>query len=364
MIDYNFMFFKNPTLPKILFLLFFSIFTILFFNHYDRYIVVGPELIQNPDFSQGNGWKQSSPSISLTPENQGMALLTAHSQTEAPSLSQTLPVPGQSNLLRLSCDIKTKNIIAGNKYWKSARVVMLQRNSRGEPMYSLPHILASQQTDSDWQHFEKAFIINPTTAEVLIAAELVQSSGSMWIKSLSLRPIAVKASFKEYRLAILLVWLAALIWIGRPIILSWLSHTRGRIALVLATGILIGVLLPENLKELLSGPLPAHPGAVFTLIIPNQFNNTDFFRFTPLLPSIDIYKIGHFSMFMLLAVTLFGAKTYRDQRTQLIGYLILFALSTEVLQLFMAGRTAQLGDVIVDSLGIMLGVFITTLRRQ
>ena len=117
----------------------------------------------------------------------------------------------------------------------------------------------------------------------------------------------------------------------------------------------------ENLKEYLhAGSIP-NAATNFAEFIPTHFDDTVSFRFIPLIPTLDIYKFGHFIMFTLLATAIFGARLYRAASISLFGYLVLFALITEVSQLFMVGRTGQFGDIIIDSLGIALGMSLSIL---
>jgi len=347
---------------KTLVLILLSFCTIWLFNVYDRYVFVGQELLENAAFNNGlDHWTRSSKGISLSDESRAIVKLHASSPTDSIALSQEIHGPQHTKLLRLSCNIKTHNIIGGNAYWKAARVVFIQRNHQGKMMYSLPHLLAYPRGDNDWAHYDKVFAVDPDMAEMQVSAEIIQGTGTLWIKALSLRPIAVKTAFKQYRQGILYIWLAALLWVATPFIRSGFSDLKHAIVLIHAMGIIIGVLMPENLKEYLNTE-PLSPAVTdFTAFIPTHFNDTDSFGLTPLLPSLDVYKAGHFIMFTLLAIAIFGARPYRATSTRLFGYLVLFALITEVLQLFMAGRTAQFGDVIIDSLGITLGISISML---
>ena len=108
--------------------------------------------------------------------------------------------------------------------------------------------------------------------------------------------------------------------------------------------------MPESIKEQIGSVL--FPSMVE---IPAKSPSSAIFKLTPLLPALDIYKSGHFIMFAMLAATAFHLKPYPSSRARMLGYLLLFAFVTEVLQLLVAGRSAQLGDVLIDSVGIATG---------
>ncbi|MHB8473027.1 MAG: VanZ family protein [Gammaproteobacteria bacterium] len=354
----------SQTFLKILVLVVLCVSTILFFNCYNRYNVVGIELLANADFHQGlSHWAAAATGPSIS-EKGGMVALSAASPSESVSLSQTISNSRRFKLLRLSCTIKTQNVVGGDEYWKAARIALVQRNARDEDMYFIPHILTSQWGSTDWQTFEKTFAVHPDTTKIATLVQLVQSTGVLQIKSCSLRPIALKASFQQYRVAILLVWLGVILWVTFPIVRSGLYTRNHTVIMILAAGIIVGVLLPENIKEYIGSQSSYSIATGFLPILPTHFNDTDSFRLSPLLPTFSIYKAGHFAMFMLLAIAVFGGGYYKSRRLPLFSYLVLFAFTTEVLQLFMEGRTAALGDFIVDSLGIMLGLTISSLWKN
>lgn len=152
----------------------------------------------------------------------------------------------------------------------------------------------------------------------------------------------------------LCAWLVVVVWVAVPFVrLSFESWGHGA-TLVLAAGIFLGVLMPEALKESLGTMI--WPGKDQAPIIANEFNDAHIFNLTGRLPKLDIFKLGHFVMFALLAITLVISKPYRISNVRLVFYLTLFAAVSEVLQLFMAGRNPQLGDIIIDCGGIASGL--------
>jgi VanZ family protein len=353
-----------PTIKTVVLILL-STCTIIFFNNYGRYQVVGPELLENADLrNELEHWEHTGTGITVYSKNEVPAKLDATTSIQSPSLSQAIRPFHGFQLLRLSCDIKTQNIIGGDKDWETARVVLISHNKEGEEMYYLPHVLANQRGNSDWRRYEKVFTIAPDASEITVAAQIVESTGSLWVKSFSLRPVALKIAFKQYRQALLLVWLATTLWVAAPFVKSGLRSLKHGVVLMLAIGIILGVIMPENLKESLGATFLPSTATAVASFIPNRFNDTQSFNLSPNLPVLDIYKAGHFIMFTLLAVTLFGNRLHSISTARLLTYLVLFALVTEVLQLFMAGRTAQFGDIFIDSCGIATGFAVAWLWRR
>lgn len=345
--------FLNSVSCKVTALLLLSIGTILFFNLYEKYSVIGPELIRNARFDSNLvEWKHTPYGIlSLAPAVDGVRL---HSEvpTMLVQISQINPGADRYPLLRLSCDIKTHNVSPGQERWMTARVDLVSHNLKGGAMYHLPHIVASLRGTHTWEHHEAVFARDASTAWFSVSAQLAQATGTMWVKNLSLRPVAELASFYKIRNAVTLLWVTAAFWLTIPLARSALNNTHRTTVIALALAIAFGVLMPESLKEHIGSAL--FPSMAESLV---KSPNSATFKFTPLMPASDIYiyKAGHYLIFAMLAVAAFHRKPYPSSRAQMLGYLLLFALVTEVLQLLVVGRSAQFGDVLIDSAGIATG---------
>ena len=78
-------------------------------------------------------------------------------------------------------------------------------------------------------------------------------------------------------------------------------------------------------------------------------------------------KCGHFTEYFILGVvatiTVFQVKINRKMLSAL-GYCILVASVDETIQLFVSGRSGQITDVMLDSVGALTGVIIVWLSRK
>lgn len=79
-----------------------------------------------------------------------------------------------------------------------------------------------------------------------------------------------------------------------------------------------------------------------------------------------IRKIAHFSLYTLVGILLMAiCSTYNlNEIIRIIISLlsgIVYAISDEIHQMFIAGRTAKPTDVFIDTLGVILGIVITML---
>ena len=75
-----------------------------------------------------------------------------------------------------------------------------------------------------------------------------------------------------------------------------------------------------------------------------------------------IRKAAHALEYSLLGFLLMGAVSGRKGTSALIG--ILYAAGDEFHQLFVPGRSGQITDVLIDSVGVMFGIFIFCIYRR
>lgn len=342
--------FRSSASFKVSVLLALSLGTILFFNLYDRYVIIGPELITDNRFNENlREWAHSNHGISVLARGTGIASLHSDNPNNIVDLSQKVLGIERYPLLKLACDIKTLNVPHHQESWNTARVVLISHDRKGIPMYHLPHALSNLSGTQDWKHYERIFPVDANASQVNIAVQLAQATGTMWVKNISLLPLEEVASFRKFRSAATLLWIIVVLWITIPVLRSALGNAHRTTIIVLAFIILFAVLMPEGLKESMGA-------ALFPSL--SETSGTSFtttFKFTPIIPALDIYKAGHFIMFALLAALSLHGRPYAISRFRIIGYLFLFALVTEVLQLFVSARSAQMGDVLIDSMGIILG---------
>jgi len=325
-------------------LLLLSIATILFFNLYERYTVIGPELLQNGDFDNS--------STGVTTTNPAVGSTRLHSDAPANFVytSQDITDFQHYPLLRLSYEIKTVNVSRGPFDWMAARIVLLTSlNPNGTPTHLQTHVLTNIHGTHKWERHEVVFTTHADTSKLNVSAQLAKATGTFWVKNLSLLPVKETALFDTIRTMISILWIFLTFWIATPIALSALGNIRRTSVLILALAISFGALMPEAQKARIGNALLTTKGAGQLPII---HSNMAVFRFSPLLPSPDIYKAGHFVMFAFLSIAALSHRPYPISRIRTLFYLLLFAMATEVLQLLVLGRSAQLGDLIIDGAGI------------
>ena len=79
-----------------------------------------------------------------------------------------------------------------------------------------------------------------------------------------------------------------------------------------------------------------------------------------------IRKIAHFSIYTIVGLLLMSLLSTYPLKENIkiitsLGIGVLYAISDEVHQLFISGRSGQITDVLLDSMGVLLGIFLVLL---
>src|SRR5690625_3322481 len=118
---------------------------------------------------------------------------------------------------------------------------------------------------------------------------------------------------------------------------------------------------PATESSKLSGSIVDIVVAIVSVVAP-------FIPFDEELLHLFIRKGAHFTIYLLLGVTLVRACSFYVNRNRGMFYAfviaVLYAISDEVHQLFIPGRSGEVGDVVIDSCGALTGVFIYTFVRR
>jgi len=348
---------SNTCKATILILL--SISTILFFNYYEKYSIVGPELLQNINFdNQAAGWNYSRSGISISTSKKSVKL---HSNVYNVSkhFNQTVNNITGYQRLRLTFDTKAQKVTPGNAVWMTARVHLVSYSQTDTALHSPTHVLTSLIGNSEWSHNEVVFVTPLKMPSLRVTVQLAKATGTLWARNLSLQPVVKTNEYKTYRSAIALLWAGTVFWVVLPLLLSIQRKKKRLIVALLTLIIVFATLMPSTVKNNINNSLLDSDN---TALLKIQFD-TDVFKLKPYLLAPDIFKIGHFFMFSFLTVFALLYKSHTVSHTELIGYLLIFAATTEVLQLYLNGRNAQLGDIFIDSAGIMTGAIVFYIAR-
>lgn len=344
--------------------------TILFSAVYNQHQAKGPNLLRDPDFRSGfTDWQASlhaSVSIRSVSGHGGILAIASvpPGVKQSVSVMQVIDIPRGHHLLTLSCEARALNVVPGEKRWEKARVALFPLTTEGKPRYDTPHTLAALEGTTPWARFEQVFRVPEESTAVSAVVQILNASGTLVVRSISLRSAIENPSYSKWRHALMSAWLIAGLWIVWPL-LRVVRSGAGR-TWVLATGsaILIGVLMPVSVKYSMipSWLLPESeaPGFFRDGLLPV----TAPFRFELLPTELDIYKLAHFLLFAIVGYLLVALRPYRTPIWMQAGIVTLFALATESMQVLAPGRGGSVGDVLIDTCGTCCGMFIAAVMRH
>jgi VanZ family protein len=336
-----------------------ALITVIVVHYIGLYREVGPELLVNGDFRNGlESWIRTDRGGSVVIEDPLTVSLRSDKMDAIVSIQQVIDEPQRFKFLTLSGDIKTRDIKVGSKAWHKGKLTLgsYDKDDRWIPIL---HNVASFEGSSPWKHYSKVFKIVPKAERLRVAAQLYKSTGTMWVKNLSLRE-AVKKPFYRYWRFFYFLWFVFLIWLIAPLIAYCKGFVLKGIATLTVLVILFGVLMPGSEK------LRFEEGS--TVVIKNviekktsEHDNGGKLSEKEWLQAVKIWrmmnKAGHFILFGVFALNLSAGFT-RERQRFIIMSIMLFAGATELMQYFVEYRSPLVRDWLVDVSGAAAGIFI------
>jgi len=329
--------------------------TLLFFTSISPVKPVGPELLNNPLFEQGlKGWKQGPGKSEVsTPALLAELRVDNAPESESNSVIQKLDVKRMPKQLLLQGEVRTSGVESGRRSWHEARVELIAYDSFGQGFYHIPYILTGLIGDNEWRDYSLLVTVPEEAVELRLEIGLYHVPGRIWVRGLALHQAESQALFSAGKLLLAVLWLATGLWALRLLLQRYWSTPQGWMIALLLLLIAAGILQPQEVKQAIEVQIQQFGQWVgIHLEIGRYHHGFEPLAFWPV--SWDISKLGHLLGFLLLSAGLF-----LDSRARLPSVLIgllLLAVSTEVLQFFVPGRTPRLSDVVVDMLGVLAGL--------
>ncbi|WP_297324330.1 VanZ family protein [Nitrosomonas sp.] len=308
----------------------------------DRYQQVGPELLT------GNWSAKVSGDDRIDVVDNELTLFSSDPRTGA-SVHQYLPPIEQGAVLMFSAEVKCDNVVPGKKPWSLARLILVQ-NDGEEDRWDLPLIVTSLTGTHDWKSYHNFFYMTPETQSVRVIAELNQSTGSLQVRNMQLYPVSETQAYLWIRNIILISWGAFFLLLVGSCLFADKRSTLARILLASAfISIVIGTSLPGYMKDSVSHQVETQIDAespAFKTIIP-----------------WDLSKVWHVCFFFLLGLIL-GLMLKKQPVVQITVVILMMAGGTEIVQLYIDGRTPLVTDFFIDSAGGMVGILLIRLFTQ
>jgi len=345
-----------------------AIITLLFVKWYDPFVLIGPELLKNPDFSQGfSSWKKSGQPDNIAIEDDGIVKLNSINPRSSTSITQIIYGPVRYKFLKLSGQIKTKDIKPGKRNWEKAWLLLSSYDENGKLLPSPRHVVQLVGTNN-WQLYSKIFKIIPTAKQLHVSALLFKATGIMWIKNLSLREVQQKGSVFYYRTGFIVAWGIFLTYLLVPYIIKSYNRIWRILVVVCISAVIIGSLTFGEYKtefvevvnpivqKMIRPPSKITPSDIKETKGQNDKEQEKI--------SLIIFKGGHFVFFVLLAFVLPLALEFDKRPSSLIPDLFMIAASTELMQNFITGRTPLLKDLLINLSGVIGGLLLAHVWLQ
>ena len=345
-----------------------AIITLLFVKLYDPFVLIGPELLKNPDFSQEfSNWKKSGQLDNIAIEDYGIVKLNSSNPRSYTSITQIIYDPVRYKLLKLSGQIKTKDIKPGKRSWEKAWLFLSSYDENGK-LLPLPRHVVQLIGTNNWQLYSKIFKIIPTAKQLHVSALLFKATGIMWIKDLSLREVQQKGSVFYYRTGFIIAWGIFLTSLLVPYIIKSYNRIWRILVVVCLSAVIIGSLtFGEHKTEFLEAVKPIiqkmiRPTSEITPSDIKEIKGQNDKEQEKI--SLIIYKGGHFVFFALLAFVLPLALEFNKRPSSLIPDLFMLAASTELMQNFITGREPLLNDLLINLSGVIGGLLLAQVWLQ
>ncbi len=334
-----------------------SILTWLYFTLITAYVPVGGQMLADPGFARGEGFWQVGGNRKGVRFEEGVLTLSNTSPRQSSSVFQCFNRRDFPDQARILIEARAEPLILGEKPWNEAKVGLLLQDNHGEKQYQLNNCLVQLKRAQPWTRYETALSIPDDLGQVCFRISLISTQGVFQVKNPSLQAARMLPSFRVGWWILLIVW-GACLWIWSRHLLGLYPVLRQSFPLWAMVGLMaLGILMSNDLKiellHLLRPWLPVdheYPGGVVVdawaewlpMLVPGYWNIT---------------KFSHLIGFFLLSAILL--RKPRASTPVLVTGMLVAAICSEALQFFSPGRSPRVSDLVVDSLGILTGWWLT-----
>jgi hypothetical protein len=366
-----------------------------------RFEVVDADLVRLQDhLSSKSDWDLSQAGISFeTDSGDQIVCLRADGDNEISSFVRDIRLGVDVDHVRVSSDVKFEGIVPGPESWHQGNLFFWSFDIEGNFLWFWPNRIAARDEDSDWETYELLVPITETVKFARLVAFNAGRSGTMCIRELQVHGLHEKNVFALLRYGLGLGWcvigIIAVFTIGRIRASHWLKVAFGATAFA----VLAGIITPQPYYAVITSPienalysLNSKNGDIANLnnqaeaIAPVESPSGTGERTTPGFPpepraedmvdgpaktrgaedwmalSLSFKALAHGSGFWLLAFL--ACITFRESRLgALMVFLMVAVVSSEAVQLFIVTRSSERLDLMIDAIGVVLGVGCGALAR-
>lgn len=325
---------------NLLFFTLLSIATLLAHFFIERFQPTGDELLTNQ-------WKTRTSNKSRIDLGEEHIQIFSDDPKIKVSAFQFLPQTLHDQLVLFSAEIRSHDIIEGTKPWHTGRVSIMQKNDDENNPF-IPLSITSLIGTNEWKKYQDHFQI-PKESMVLFSIELYRAIGLLEARNVHLYPVEEIQAYTWSKRIILSSWgIFFALLIGSCYFAEQKNIFLQLLLIVFFALIAIGTSMQGDIKDIIFDAIDF------------QLNNSSSILQSLNLSSMDLSKIGHFIFFLGLGFIL--AMILRDRKIfDFFAVIVMLACGTELIQIYIDGRTPLFSDVLIDISGGLLGIALAKL---
>lgn len=307
----------------------------------EQYLPAGEDLLDH------RGWEIINPGNQVAVIGDSYLFLSSQIPDTHVRIEQSLDVPGDDLIVKLSADIRTVDVARGNQAWNTARLLLLQYNAGGQWLQG-DHGVISLEGSHGWRNYEKTFKIQPEAAQLKVAAALSRCKGGLNVRNIRLYPVSVSRPYTWTRVVVLGGWGLFFIFFMGAFVAGYGAAMRMSIVLCMAA-ILFTTMIPGSMKQAIYSQFYTCLGLIGFAGLENS--------------GASIGRAGHFIFFAAFG----GVMGWRMPGVSIrhLGIaVVMLAGGTELAQIYIDGRTPILTDFVVDMCGGVTGLALANWKKM
>jgi VanZ family protein len=279
----------------------------------------------------------------------------------------------------------TEGVRRGTKNYHVPRAIFFYHDQNAKSMFHLSHGIMNLRKDQPWKHYCGVFPVPAEAQDARLHIQNYGSDGKLCVDNISIRPVIPRKSVAWWGSFFGALWLLTFgYWFF--ILHPW-KRRYGILVTLTCLIILAGIVMPQTLLDdgiqaarkqmrhikntFISKP---HTQTVKSASLPPSAPTNSSKKSTVKQPDAEkhtvverVYVSGHFLLFGLLAflsLLCWGELPFLFSRVaDILGGLILFAISSEILQMITLDREAGWNDLLVDLIGIAGAALLASLLQ-
>ncbi len=303
----------------------------------ERYVVTDQQLLENPLFESGlSAWNLRGAGEVFAADGEVSIVNRQHASQ---NISQRIGVTGPG-IIRFSLQAQTDRIVTGSVPWAGASATVSKFDSDANFIHQ--RVAFALKADAPPQHFTMVEHYGSNVADIVVTLRLLRSAGVFKARQLVVSALEESGTYQRARVLVIVSWalaafvvavyLMSILTIGEFVFLSGIG------ALSLA-GMALPGLVFSRLKQVVIDALP-EPVLGILHWLPNA--------------GLELGDLLHFLLFFVVGAML-GLKVRIYGACFGLASILVIAVFTESLQMFVHGRSTSLSDLIIDVAGGALG---------